>query len=280
MAAKATRRKTAAQRSLRLGLRGADVKALQQRLRSKGFNPGAADGIFGNATQAAVLAFQRSENLLADGVVGPRTLAALFGGKPAPLPDATAALDPISVSRMFPFTPVGNIKRNLPFVLEALKRAGLHDRLMVLMALATIRAETESFEPVAEGQSRFNTSPSGHPFDLYDNRADLGNRGEPDGGRYRGRGYVQLTGRHNYGKYGDKIGLGGKLLDEPDLACKPDVAGDLLAAFLGEREREIKEALLDQDFARARRLVNGGSHGLDRFVAAYRAGVEITAPSA
>lgn len=280
MATKATKRKPKAQPSLRLGMRGADVKALQQGLQRRGFNPGAADGIFGNGTQAAVLAFQRSADLLADGVVGPRTRTALFGGKSALLPDATAALDPIAVSRMFPFTPVGNIKRNLPFVLKALKRAGLHDRLMVLMALATIRAETESFEPVAEGMSRFNTSPSGHPFDLYDNRADLGNRGEPDGERYRGRGYIQLTGRHNYEVYGDRIGLGDKLLEDPDLACKPGVAGDLLAAFLGQHERGIKEALLDQDFARARRLVNGGSHGLDRFIAAYRTGVEITAPFA
>lgn len=280
MATKATKRKSAARRSLRLGMRGADVKALQQALEREGFNPGAIDGIFGNGTQAALLAFQRSAGLLADGVAGPRTQAALSGGEAAPLPDATAALDPIAVSRMFPFTPLGNIKRNLPFVLDALKRAGLHDRLMVLMALATIRAETESFEPVAEGMSRFNTSPSGRPFDLYDNRADLGNRGEPDGERYRGRGYIQLTGRNNYGVYGDRIGLGDKLLEDPDLACKPDVAGDLLAAFLGEHERAIKEALLDQDFARARRLVNGGSHGLDRFIAAYRTGVEITAPLA
>jgi putative chitinase len=280
MATKATKRRSAARRSLRLGMRGTDVKALQQSLARKGFNPGAIDGIFGNGTQAALLAFQRSAGLLADGVAGPRTRAALSGGKPARLPDATAALDPIAVSRMFPFTPLGNIKRNLPFVLDALKRAGLHDRLMVLMALATIRAETESFEPIAEGMSRFNTSPSGHPFDLYDNRADLGNRGKPDGERYRGRGYIQLTGRNNYGVYGDRVGLGDKLLEDPDLACKPDVAGDLLAAFLGQHERAIKEALLDQDFARARRLVNGGSHGLDRFVAAYRTGVELTAPLA
>jgi peptidoglycan L-alanyl-D-glutamate endopeptidase CwlK len=258
-------------------MHGADVKALQQRLQRSGFNPGATDGIFGNATQAAVLAFQRSKGLLADGVAGPRTHTALFNGKAVALPDATAALDAISVSRMFPFTPVGNIKRNLPFVLGALKRAGLHDRLLVLMALATIRAETESFEPVAEGLSRFNTSPSGHAFDLYDNRADLGNRGKPDGEKYRGRGYIQLTGRHNYAEYGAKIGLGDKLLKDPGLACKPDIAGRLLAAFLGEREREIKEALLDHEFARARRLVNGGSHGLERFVAAYKAGVEITA---
>lgn len=53
--------------------------------------------------------------------------------------------------------------------------------MMVLMALATIRAETEGFEPISEYKSEYNTSPSGHPFDLYDNRQDLGNTGKLDG---------------------------------------------------------------------------------------------------
>ena len=66
---------------------------------------------------------------------------------------------------------------------------------MILMALATICAETGSFLPISEGQSHFNTSPGGHPFDLYDSRADLGNLGPPDGERFKGRGFIQLTGR-------------------------------------------------------------------------------------
>jgi len=145
----------------------------------------------------------------------------------------------------------------------------------VLMALATIRAETESFEPIAEGRSRFNTSPSGHPFDLYDHRRDLGNQGPPDGESYRGRGYVQLTGRFNYRKYGEAIGLGDRLEQEPDLASEPDVAGKLLSAFLKDKERPIKNALLVGDLSTARRLVNGGSHGLVRFTDAFTRGQQL-----
>lgn len=260
---------------LRLNMSGRGVVALQKKLLQKGFNPGAIDGIFGNGTQAAVMAFQRSEGLLADGVVGPRTHGLLFRGRQNALEDIAGRLGPIEVSKMFPHTPIGNIKRNLPFVLNAMKEAKLHDRLMVLMALATIRAETESFEPVAEGTSRYNTSSSGHPFDLYDNRKDLGNKGRPDGERFRGRGYVQLTGRYNYQEYGKRIGR--SLHKDPDLACDPEIAGTLLATFLGDRERQIKEALLDWDFAGARRLVNGGSHGLDRFTEAYKIGIQVTA---
>ncbi|MBL8376739.1 MAG: peptidoglycan-binding protein [Burkholderiales bacterium] len=257
----------------------ARTRELQKRLNLAGFNPGAIDGVFGFGTQSAVLAFQRSAGLLADGVVGPRTAAALSGRKPASLPDVLKMLTPATVSRMFPNTSLAPIKRNLPAILAALKAHGLGDRLMAVMALATIRAETESFEPIAEGISRYNTSPdpNGHPFDLYDSRKDLGNRGQPDGERFRGRGYVQLTGRYNYATYGKKLDLGDGLLKNPEQASDPKVAAQLLAVFLKDKERAIKEALLDWDFRAARRLVNGGTHGLDRFTDAYKTGMRLTA---
>lgn len=50
---------------------------LQQLLASKGFSPGAADGVFGPHTEAEVRAFQSSRHLVVDGVVGRQTWAAL-----------------------------------------------------------------------------------------------------------------------------------------------------------------------------------------------------------
>jgi peptidoglycan L-alanyl-D-glutamate endopeptidase CwlK len=258
--------------TLREGSSGKSVKRLQTTLKKRGFNPGAVDGDFGPATEAAVIAFQKSEGLLADGIVGPRTQRALGLVKDDSLPDVIPGVTTLVVSRMFPFTPVDNIKSNLPFVCNALKEKELVDKPMVLMALATIRAETESFEPISEGRSRFNTSPGGHPFDLYDNRRDLGNQGRGDGERFRGRGYIQLTGRDNYKRCGAAIGLANRLVEKPDLANDPTIAGKLLAAFLKEKERQIKEALIVADLRTARRLVNGGSHGLDRFQDAFNRG--------
>jgi putative chitinase len=257
--------------SLRLGSRGLDVARLQQALRLHGFNPGASDGTFDDGTLAAVLAFQKSERLLADGVVGPRTAAALGLIERAIVPSVLPGVTVHIVAEMFPGTPTQNIELNLPTVLQALVAPELTDKPMVLMSLATIRAETAGFVPISEGQSRFNTSPGGHPFDLYDNRKDLGNTGTPDGERYRGRGFIQLTGRANYDFHGAAIGVP-ELVDDPERANEPDVAARLLASFLKTNERRIKEALLVNDLAGARRLVNGGSHGLEDFVETFRIG--------
>jgi peptidoglycan L-alanyl-D-glutamate endopeptidase CwlK len=176
------------------------------------------------------------------------------------------------VAEMFPATPVANIRAHLPAVLNALTEAQLTTKEMILMALATIRAEVESFEPVSEGVSKFNTSPGGHPFDLYDHRASLGNLGPPDGERFRGRGFVQLTGRANYLQHGRAIGLAEQLVVNPELANDPDSAARLLASFLKSREKPILAALAKNDLAAARRLVNGGSAGLARFTDAYQRG--------
>ncbi|MFP5502714.1 MAG: peptidoglycan-binding protein [Candidatus Sericytochromatia bacterium] len=53
------------------------VQTLQRELKQAGFNPGGIDGKFGPNTQKAVERFQRAKGLAVDGVVGPKTWAAL-----------------------------------------------------------------------------------------------------------------------------------------------------------------------------------------------------------
>lgn len=255
---------------LRVGAKGQDVRRLQQALKDRGFSPGNVDGEFGAGTEQAVLAFQRSEGLLADGVAGPRTQAALGLVDDNTLPDATTGMSVQVASRMCPGAQLDNIHANLPVVLASLVTHRLADRTMVLMAVSTIRAETAGFVPIGEGRSKFNTSPGGRAFDLYDHRSDLGNLGAPDGERFRGRGFVQLTGRHNYQHYGERLGI--DLVANPELANASDVAADLLSMFLGDRELNIKDALMHANLAAARRLVNGGSHGLADFTDAFQIG--------
>ena len=73
-------------------MRGDDIAALQSRLTEMGFNSGRVDGIFGEATEAAVKEFQRSVGVAVDGKCGPATIIALLrltkivsGGAPSAL---------------------------------------------------------------------------------------------------------------------------------------------------------------------------------------------------
>ena len=257
---------------LQQGSSGAEVADLQNKLLARGFDPGGSDGSFGPGTAAAVEAFQRSVKLNDDGVVGPQTAAALGFVIPPPVASAIPAVTLAMVCQMFPNTPAQNIEQHLPLVLNALVAPQLANKPMILMALGTIRAEVECFLPISEGQSTLNTSPGGHPFDLYDSRTDIGNQRPPDGELFKGRGFVQLTGRSNYQVHGNLIGLGNQLIDNPDLANDPAIAAQLLASFLKSHEQDISTALATGNLGRARQLVNGGGNGIDRFIAAYDIG--------
>ena len=257
---------------LQLGDHGADVSALQQALQDAGFSPGAIDGDFGGGTQAAVIAYQNSERLLADGVAGPRTLHSLGLAADGTLPDATPQLTVQLVSRMCPDAPIGHISQSLPALIAALSGYRLVDKTMLLMAVATIHAEAATFLPIDEGISRYNTSPGGMPFDLYDFRKDLGNNASGDGARFKGRGFIQLTGHNNYALYGPRLTRPVDLIANPDVANTLETAAELLCMFLADREIPIKDALAHGNMQAARRLVNGGTYGLDAFTAAYEAG--------
>jgi len=277
---------------LKKGSSGPDVLTLQSTLKQLGFDPHGVDGVFGPGCEAAVIAFQQSKGLTPDGIVGPATMAALqtsaavAGANVSGVNTtatvgtgttvtATVTVTVAQAAKMFPGVALSNIQTNLPFVMDALTAAGLGDKDMVLMALATIRAETGNFTPLSEFKSKFNTAPGGPPFGLYDNRADLGNQGPPDGANFKGRGYIQLTGRSNYKIHGAAIGLGNQLVTNPALANQPDIAAKLLASFLKSKESKIRAALAQNNLKTARKLVNGGSHGLPEFTQAYNVGKSV-----
>lgn len=62
---------------LKQGNTGSTVKLMQQKLKNWGYYTGAVDGIFGAKTKAAVIYFQKKNGLTADGIAGPKTLAAM-----------------------------------------------------------------------------------------------------------------------------------------------------------------------------------------------------------
>lgn len=189
--------------------------------------------------------------------------------------DISGKVTPQMVSRMFPATPPAHIVQHLPNVLSGLRGIGIGDKSMVLMALGTIRAETEGFVPISEFRSVFNTTRT--PFDRYDPGTTigrtLGNTQPGDGPRFKGRGFVQLTGRDNYSRIAGEIGE--NLVNNPDLANDSVVAGRILAQFLKDNEVEIRTALAADDLHEARRLVNGGEHGIALFEETYNLGQNI-----
>ncbi len=90
---------------LELGESGPRVADIQRRLRELGYYSGTVDGTYGPMTEEAVIAFQRSQGLTADGIAGSNTVAALESPdprassrpvQPAPQPSATETSTPPS----------------------------------------------------------------------------------------------------------------------------------------------------------------------------------------
>lgn len=69
-----------AYKTLRYRSKGAEVSAMQQALKDKGYYTGKVDGSFGGGTLAAVRAFQKDYGLIVDGCAGNNTLQSLYGG--------------------------------------------------------------------------------------------------------------------------------------------------------------------------------------------------------
>jgi len=134
----------------------------------------------------------------------------------------------------------------------ALTELGIFTGWTLLGALATVRTEVgRPFLPIPE----YGTGQQ------YEGRTDLGNVYPGDGPKYKGRGYIQLTGRSNYENYGLKLGI--DLVDNPDLALLPQNAAKILALYFKNTGANI--ACDNNDWAKVRRLVNGGSNGLALF---------------
>lgn len=66
-----------AQTLSKFGSTGQEVRSIQKKLKSWGYYNGEVDGIYGSKTKAAVVYFQKKNGLTADGVAGPKTLAAM-----------------------------------------------------------------------------------------------------------------------------------------------------------------------------------------------------------
>lgn len=88
-----------------------------------------------------------------------------------------------------------------------------------------------------------------------------------DGIRFRGRGFIQLTGRYNYEEMQRRIGAKAKvdIVTHPEDAASPELAARILAAFVFDHRKEIENCMKAKDFLGARRIVNKAGLGMDVF---------------
>lgn len=137
-------------------------------------------------------------------------------------------------------------------IIVELWNQGILTPMTLIGALATIRVEVgRAYLPIKEIASGA----------AYEYRADLGNIYKGDGIKYKGRGYIQLTGRSNYTHYGLVFGI--DLVNNPDLALDPIIAAKILVLYF--KERGVNIACDQKNWDLARRLVNGGTNLLTDF---------------
>lgn len=92
----------------------------------------------------------------------------------------------------------------------------------------------------------------------YEGRRDLGNTQPGDGFRFRGRGLIQTTGRNNYARTGDALGV--DLLTEPERLAEPALAARSAAWFW--KAHGLNELADKGDFLTITKRINGGYNGL------------------
>ena len=89
----------------------------------------------------------------------------------------------------------------------------------------------------------------------------LGNKYKGDGAHFRGRGFIQLTGRENYTQASRDIFGDDRLVKKPDLAAQPDIAARIAVWYWTDRVKPLVKDF--SDTTRVTKIINGGLNGLE-----------------
>jgi predicted chitinase len=110
---------------------------------------------------------------------------------------------------------------------------------------------------------------------------DLGNTETGDGKRFKGRGPIQITGRSNYRRYGDLLGV--DLIANPPRAALPEVAFRVAGLYWSKKGlNELADQVTRQAFREITRRINGGFNGLadrERFYETAKTVLGVTGPA-
>jgi putative chitinase len=217
---------------LKVGSEGADVKKLQEKLGVE------AIGKFGPKTEAAVKAWQKANGLKDDGIVGPATWAKLFGeSKPA----AKVIKEDVVIPKGGPLN-IEKLKGHVPDTVlaqipETAAKFNITNNLRLAHFLAQCGHESGNFKAVSENLNysadglkkifgkyfpgNLNESYARKPEKIaarvYASRMGNGDEASGEGFKFRGRGYIQLTGKNNYTNFTKFIGE--DCVSNPDLVA-------------------------------------------------------------
>jgi len=218
---------------LKVGSRGEDVKKLQSKL---GLS---ADGVFGPGTEAAVKKWQSSNGLTADGIVGEGTWGRMFSPK-------QLITEPANVKSSVPSGSgfkLENLKGHIPDVVitqipDTAKKFNITTPLRLAHFLAQCGHESAGFKAVQENLNysvkglmgifkkyfptqtlaeQYQRNPQKIASKVYGGRMGNGPESTGEGFKFRGRGYIQLTGKQNYTNFAKFIGE--DTVSNPDLVA-------------------------------------------------------------
>ena len=273
---------------LKRGDNNEDVKKLQAKL---GLEP---IGNFGPKTEDAVKAWQAKNGLTADGIVGPNTWNKIMGITQVPKPVAQPTA-PAPSPATPPPAPVANVaglnlsklKGHIPdnviaMIPDTAAKFGINTPLRLAHFLAQcghesggFRATQENLNYSAKGlmgifKKYFPTLALAQAYErkpekianrVYGGRMGNGPEASGEGYKFRGRGYIQLTGKENYTAFGKSIG--------EDMTVNQDkVSGPyalLSAAWFFSKNglhKMADEGSSDAVVTKITKRVNGGTIGL------------------
>ena len=207
---------------LKIGSKGEDVKKLQSKL---GLG---ADGVFGPGTELAVKKWQSLNGLTADGIVGEGTWGKLFSPKQLITEPANVTSDVPSGSGF----KLENLKGHIPDVViaqipDTAKKFNITTPLRLAHFLAQCGHESAGFKAVQENLNysakgllgifkkyfptqtlaeQYERNPQKIASKVYGGRMGNGPESTGEGFKFRGRGYIQLTGKQNYTNFAKFIG--------------------------------------------------------------------------
>jgi putative chitinase len=259
---------------LKIGDNNENVKLMQQKL---GIEPAVTN--FGPKTEAAVKAFQAANGLTPDGVVGPSTWTKIMG-ESAPI---TPAKPTVSVSGL----KLDKLKGHIPdaviqMIPDTAAKFQINTPLRLAHFLAQCGHESGGFRatqenlnysakglngifkkyfPTEAAAASYARNPQKIANKVYASRMGNGNEASGDGFKFRGRGYIQLTGKENYTIFGKSIG--------EDMTLNPDKVAStyalLSAAWFFSKNglhRMADEGATDAVVTKITKRVNGGTIGL------------------